>query len=291
MALKDLLVTSAHRSGGSFETRSDRENIVARFANHLKNELNIQIRTIEQIKVKYIETYIAHRLKEGISQRSLQNEMSALRVTLTNSGREQFVKQDRLSNKVLGLSGASREGTKTAITDEKYQSVLENAMKRDEGVAAGIRLAYELGLRSEESVQAAKSVNTWAKQLNEGKYSIRVIFGTKGGRPRDVTILPENRAAIIASVNFARSIAEKQNGCLIDKPDLKSALNKFHNEARVLGLTGKNSLHSLRYAYACRQLHSYESQGFSKEEALAAVSCDLGHGDGRGWYVEHVYTK
>lgn len=292
MSLKHELVTLAHRADGSFKTVSDRKVMVSRFADHLKNVLNVQIRTPNQIKIKYIEAYVEHRLiNEGVSQRTMQNEMAAIRCVLIESGREQFVNQDRLSNEKLGLSGASRLGTKTAITDEKYKAVLENAMARDEGVAAGLRLAHDLGLRSEELVQSAKSLVTWAKNLSTGKNSIRVIFGTKGGRPRDVTILPESRQTIINTVSFALGIAQKQGGLLIDKPDLKSALNRFHNQARSLGLTGKNSPHSLRYAFACDQLRKYELHGYSREEALAAASCDLGHGDGRGWYVEHVYTK
>jgi integrase len=251
----------------------------------------IEIRTPAQIKVKHIEAYVAHRLEEGLSLRSLQNEMAAIRSVLIESGREQFVNQDRLSNKNLGLSGASRQGTKTAITNEKYTTVLAAAMERDEGVAAGIQLARELGLRAEEAVQATKSLPTWAKHLNQGKSTIRVIFGTKGGRPRDVTIFPENRNAVVSAVNFALEISNKQNGNLINKPNLKKAMDRFHNESRTLGLKGKESPHSLRYAFAQDQLARYELHDYSRKEALAAVSCDLGHGDGRGWYIEHVYTK
>lgn len=172
-----------------------------------------------------------------------------------------------------------------------FTTLLAAAMERDEGFAASAQLAREVGLRSEEAVQAAKSLPTWAKHLNQGKSTIRVIFGTKGGRPRDVTIFPENRNAVVAAVNFALKIASKQNGNLINKPDLKTAMDKFHNEARALGLKGKESPHSLRYAFAQDQLARYESHGYSRKEALAAVSCDLGHGDGRGWYIKHVYTK
>ncbi len=35
----------------------------------------------------------------------------------------------------------------------------------------------------------------------------------------------------------------------------------------------------------------YLADGFSRQEARALVSMDLGHGDGRGRYVERVYTR
>ncbi|CAM3375846.1 hypothetical protein XNC1_3480 [Xenorhabdus nematophila ATCC 19061] len=35
----------------------------------------------------------------------------------------------------------------------------------------------------------------------------------------------------------------------------------------------------------------YKTQGFSEREALAQVSMDLGHGDGRGRYIRQVYYQ
>jgi hypothetical protein len=49
--------------------------------------------------------------------------------------------------------------------------------------------------------------------------------------------------------------------------------------------------HSARYAFAQRQLAGYLLAGHSKREARILVSHDLGHGDGRGRWVESVYTK
>ena len=49
--------------------------------------------------------------------------------------------------------------------------------------------------------------------------------------------------------------------------------------------------HSLRYAFARDQLAGYQAQGYSLDEARALTSMDLGHGDGRGRYVERVYSR
>ena len=38
-------------------------------------------------------------------------------------------------------------------------------------------------------------------------------------------------------------------------------------------------------------LDLYQAEGFSKEEAAARTSTDLGHGDGRGRYVREVYGR
>jgi hypothetical protein len=48
------------------------------------------------------------------------------------------------------LSGASRSGTKRAITPEHYRHMLETARAKDPGLA--LELARLMGLRSQESV-------------------------------------------------------------------------------------------------------------------------------------------
>ncbi|WP_228283276.1 integrase domain-containing protein, partial [Klebsiella pneumoniae] len=65
----------------------------------------------------------------------------------------------------------------------------------------------------------------------------------------------------------------------------------YRNIVKDAGLTGKISPHSLRYAYSREATEYHMQRGFSKKEAEALVSMDLGHGDGRGHYVARVYNK
>jgi hypothetical protein len=271
MGLKDELIKLARTVGGSFKTRSDRETIVARVADHLRNDLNIQIKQVDQIKIQHIEKYVEYRLNEGISKRSMQNEMAAIRAVLREDGRDQILKQDRLTNRALGLSGASREGAKSAIPADLFQKVISEALRLDKGVAAALLLCKQLGLRSEEGVQSYKSLQT--------------------GRERDVSILPESRNEILTAIKFAVKVAELQGGYLIQKSNLKEAMYRFHNQSRRLGLVGKHSPHSLRYAFARRQFSQYKAMGFTDKESLSLVSQDLGHGDNRGRYIKYVYLK
>ncbi len=103
----------AKKAGGSFKTVNDRIHITKRFSEHLR-ALNIQIQRVEQIKVRHIECYIEERLELDIGLRTLQNEMAALRAVLRQAGRRQVVEHPRLTNKALGVSGASRNGTRRA---------------------------------------------------------------------------------------------------------------------------------------------------------------------------------
>ncbi|MFP1796148.1 integrase domain-containing protein [Lonsdalea quercina] len=280
--------TLARQAGGSHKTVHDRLKIAERLASHLLS-LNIQVRTVQHLKAKHIECYIAGRLEQGITLRTLHNEMAAVRVILRTAGRAKLADAERLSNKTLGLSGASRDGTRKAITPERYRAALATLQQKDVGLALTLQLARMMGLRSQEAVQCSQSLKTWAAALERGDEQLTVVFGTKGGRPRQTRVL--DRESLTQTVDQALAVAATRNARLIDKPDLKSAINRWRSQTALAGLKGQYSPHSLRYAWAQDAMRYYRQQGFSNREAYALVSMDLGHGDGRGRYVEQVYGK
>ena len=210
----------ARRAAGSYKTVHDRLKMAERIGRHLLS-LNIQVRSVQHLKAKHIESYIVYRLTQGISLRTLHNEMAAVRVILREAGRETLAGSERISNKALGLGGASRSGTRAAITPEHYQVVLTTLRQKDAGVAVTLQLARLMGLRSQEAVQCSQSLSYWASAsasaLARGDERLPVVYGTKGGRPRQTTVL--NREAVTQVVREALAIAATRNGRLIDKPD------------------------------------------------------------------------
>lgn len=288
--LNKNLKTLARQAGGSFKTVADRMKIADRFAERLL-KLNVQIRDIKNIKTGHIELYMKSRLSEEISRRTLQNEMSAIRALLRVAGKTFMANpaHEKLNNQALGISETSRDGTKVAIPDNYFRQVLTSVEKKDEGVACALRLSRLLGLRTEETVQSAKSLRTWQKALSNGDEKIHVVFGTKGGRPRDTTVLDSE--ATLSAINAALKYIKENNGKLIDKPSLHTAIERYRNVVREAGLTGKYAPHSLRYAYSVDVMNFYMQKGFTKDEAQALTSMDLGHGDGRGHYVARIYNK
>lgn len=288
--LSKQLVTLARQGGGSFKTVSDRSRIASRLSQRLAN-LNIQVRDIRHIKTSHIEKYIQSRQSENISSRTLQNEMSAIRSILHTAGRIKLADphHEQLSNKSLGIAGAIRDGTKSPISDENLNMVIRYATKKDEGVALAVQLARHLGLRTEETIQSVKSLKTWQRSLLNDNDRIRIVFGTKGGRPRDTTVIHQEK--VISILNKAIAFCEKNNGKLIDKPNLHSAIDRYRNIIREAGMKGDDAPHSLRYAYSQDAKLFYKQKGFTEKEIFAQVSVDLGHGDGRGRYVKQVYFK
>ncbi|EKN3608789.1 integrase domain-containing protein [Yersinia enterocolitica] len=235
--------------------------------------------------------YINSRLAENISKRTLQNEMAAIRAVLRLAGKTFMANpiHEKLSNDALGISGASRDGTKVAIPADIYESILDKVREVDKGAAAAMELSRLLGLRTEEAIQSVKSLKTWQKAILNQQEKIRVVFGTKGGRPRDTTII--NRDALAKVVNDAIKIAANNNGKLMDKMGIHLAIERYRNIVREAGLISQYAPHSLRYAYSRDALVYHRNKGFSQKEAEALVSMDLGHGDGRGHYVARIYNK
>ncbi|EBB2055414.1 DNA-binding protein [Salmonella enterica] len=288
--LDKQLVTLARQGQGSFKTVADRSRIAERFSERLA-KLNIQIRDAKHIKTVHIQRYIQSRQAEKISNRTLQNEMAAVRSIMSVAGRNKLAnpQHELLSNKALGISGASRDGTKKAIPDDTLREVINYAMKKDEGVALAVQLARYIGLRTEETVQSAKSLKTWQQSLLSGNERVRVVFGTKGGRPRETTVF--DREKVLTLLNKAIVYCDDNNGKLINKPTLHTAIERYRNILRDAGMTGENAPHSLRYAYAKDAVNFHVNNGMSRNEAEALVSMDLGHGDGRGRYIKQVYFK
>lgn len=288
--LSKQLVTLARQGRGSFKTVADRSRIADRFSERLA-KLNIQIRDVTHIKTTHIEKYIHSRQAENISLRTLQNEMAAVRSIMSVAGRNKLAdpNHEKLSNQALGISGANRNGTKAPISDEKLTAIINHIFKNDVGVSLGVQLSRYLGLRTEETVQSAKSLKTWRQALINGDDRVRVIFGTKGGHSRDTTVF--NREKVLAVLNAAIKYCDDHNGKLIDKPSLHTAIDRYRNVVREAGMTGKDAPHSLRYAYSRDAVKHHVNTGMSREEAEALVSMDLGHGDGRGRYIKKVYLK
>ncbi|CAH6141720.1 Tyrosine recombinase XerC [Citrobacter koseri] len=211
----------ARQAGGSHKTVHDRIAMAERFCERLA-EQNIQIRYVHHLKARHIEAYIQMRLAQNIQKRTLHNEMAAVRKILTQAGRKKLAQSERISNKSLGLAGASRNGTRQAITPEHYQQVVDTARQKDAGLAAALELSRLMGLRSQEAVRCSHSLAVWRQALERGDTRLTVVFGTKGGRPRDTII--QDTIAVRQALDNAIDIAAQRNGRLIDAGNLKQAM-------------------------------------------------------------------
>lgn len=222
-------------AGGSFKTVHDRLRIAGRLSQHL-HKLNIQIQDLQYLKSSHIESYVMARREAGITPRTLQNEMAALRTILAQSGHQKFAQSERISNKALGLGNASRAGTHLPLTSERWLSALSAFHEKDEGLALTLELARAMGLRSQEAVQCCQSLKTWAAALERGENRLQVVFGTKGSRSRQTVVLEPERLRSI--LNQAIPLMTQRGGRLLNKPDLRAAMNYWRASAVRAGGDG-----------------------------------------------------
>jgi hypothetical protein len=126
--------------------------------------------------------------------------------------------------------------------------------------------------------------------LGRGATHITIRDGTKGGKLRDSYIPPDYRQPLREALLAAKAILAERR-YLIDAPTGAAATRLVHRHYQRLGLVGGNSSHSLRAAFAVHSYKHYVSQGLSARAALANLSNDMGHGDGRGRWVYNNYVR
>jgi integrase len=276
------------RAGGAHLTREARGRTLDRLQDRLSEAGYSNLVSVDQLAVRHIEAYLESRIEDGVSVRTLQNELSHIRAVM-NPDR---AAAPQMTNKALGISGGSRIGSKTAVTADELRSWADHA--RDfgrEGIASALEVSRELGLRSQEIIRADnEQLRTWAREASE-RGRVTVIHGTKGGRVRDTTVVDPART--VAVLERAAAVAEVQGGYLITRADgapaksLKSAttIYRSYNDRHDV------DAHRCRYAYAREVYQHHRDQGHSHQEACSRTSVDLGHGDGRGRYINSVYLR
>ena len=247
------------------------------------------------ITPKQLRIFLEDRAQK-ISARSVQNEASHLRRAIEGTGRDIGDVRDpknAWSSARLSVPEGSRIGGKAAASLELYASKRE---KMPSDVGSGVGLVEALGLRLKEMIESGNSLSAWARELSKPESKergcfLKVVDGTKGGRPRFVFIPPE-RISKVEAANLAASTSAEKNGCfIVQGENLKSAMARYSNCLYSLDLRGDDSGHGLRRAFAQAQYEYYRNSGLSEKVALMRLSQDLGHGDGRGRWVFNNYLS
>lgn len=280
--------TATRKSGGSTLTKGGRSSALEKFFREMSRVLNVQVTSFEKLKASQVKTYVNHLKASGAKDRSIQNQLSHLRQGLKSVGREHYADGALMSTKEMGVAGASRDGTHRPLTKLQCRAVLAAARACNPGAASCMTLQREFGLRSREAIQSVPSLKTWLKALKTGLPS-QVLHGTKGGRPRWLAVIDKSRA--IEAVETAIQVAKAQGEKLIISKSLRGAVRAYGRSCEKVGLKGQYASHCLRCTYALDRFEMYMALHGDRREALAAVSVDLGHGDGRGTYVAQVYLK
>ena len=282
-----------YQLGGAHLTRQARDATFNTFARTMR-ELGYGIRAACQIGGKHLQAYVQQRTSQGVSTRTLANEVSHLRAVLVQINKQGLARNSAYSNQALGIGRGSRIGTKQPLSNASIHAFQERMIELGRpGAGAILELQRALGLREMEAIRAgqAETLARWQRELQE-RGSLRVIEGTKGGRPREVHPADLDRAQ--AAVQCAQAVLEATGQqFLVTCADgavttgLRQTLGVYRNLCHRAGIQS----HGARYAFARERVEAYRDQGYSERDARAATSLDLGHGDGRGRYIASVYVR
>lgn len=250
--------------------------------------VGIKIDNFHKVKPDHVLKYFEIKKTDGTySDRTLANKASYLRTVFNAIAQSKTLKQATdLSNADLGLEKASRAGTHEVMPREQFDAA---HAALPVGPYEAMSLQRLLGLRAMEAVRCVQSLPQWERQLERG-LPVSVRFGTKGGRPRETH--PVHREAALAAVRAARAVVKRQEGHLITGGnELRSAVRAYQRALFNVGFKGSQSSHSARYEYARARYEMLRAEGLEPRAAVAVVSMDLGHGDGRTDYVRQVYLQ
>lgn len=278
------------KKGGSTLTKMGRATILKHFVETLTKRLNIQLKNFKHLKPEQIKSYINHcKNVDGVGNRTLQNRMAYIRTALRESGCTQIADSKSLSNKTLGIDGTNRDGThRLPDLNEAINRI--NVLPNAERIIANLQLV--MGLRAREAIQCARSLPVWEREIKQGR-PLTIVHGTKGGKNRSVLVDPAQEDNIKKAISEAQMHLKVTGQSEIHpSKTLEGAARSYQRAMAAVGFSGTESSHSLRYAFAQRQFKFHLNEtGGDRKEALARLSHDLGHGDGRGRYVNQVYLK
>jgi site-specific recombinase XerD len=282
-----------YQLGGAHLTQEARRATFSTFAQAMR-EKGYGIQTAEQIGGRHLQVFVECRVAQGVSGRTIANEMSHVRAVLIHCGKQGLARNPAYGNKALGIERASRIGTKQALSDAAIQAFQKQMDRLDRSSIGNVlELQRAFGLREAEAIRGGtpETLARWHRELQERR-SVRIIEGTKGGHARHVHPADLNRARI-AIERAQATLAGSSQRYLVSRADgaaatgLRQALGIYRNLCHRAGIQS----HAARYAFAQERMQAYRNDGLSEREARAATSLDLGHGDGRGRFIASVYAR
>lgn len=294
VAIHTVSVANSNK-GGSRATRKSRTASGCEFVSFCVQS-GYAVNDIGKINAVWLGAWIAHLKSRHLSTATINNKVASVRALAAARGQD-MKKTGLKDSAALGLDKRCRRGTKEPINDDKFSDVIQKAMALGEiGFAHMIRLERLLGLRGLEALMSTHALQTYAKQaqavLGQRYDEIHISDGTKGGRPRHVSVISKYAQETFSAILEALVFAQKNDGFLIQgKPGtgLLGARRRYHRIATAVGLVGAFAPHSLRYRYCVDKLTELRDSGVPRSEALALTSQWLGHSGSRGRYISMVY--
>lgn len=286
-----------HTRANSFGTRARYESSCRNFIGFL--DVKFKMKNLRNLQDKHVVAYIQQRQAEGISPKTLKNDLGAIRYMhdmIPN------VKHELSDNKgltktfsiVLAKTPAvkgNRAWTECEYEDMQHlvRGVAENGGRGSE-TAANVRdvmqLAKTMGLRVTEAVAMSRSQVEQA--LRSGIYQVK--NEAKNGKWREVPLSTQGQQVMERRIQDV-----PRGGRLFIRPgeQTHAAVNRVEKfmqnnrqqfetaEGRKIrtyeGNANALTYHGLRYNYVQDRVQQELGKGFTKEQAASIVTKEVGH--------------
>ena len=230
----------------SHATIADRSEFFSRMIRQL-HDLGYALTDVRHLKPKHIEALMRLWEQQGLSASTLQKRFSYLTLLCGWIGKASMLRPGASylddPTRYQRIITADHDHSWTAAGVDPEAKIAEMASD-DPAVARVLRLQHAFGLR----IQEASLLNPARDTVNATQ--LRVVAGTKGGRPRVVPIETDEQRAVLAEAQ--EYVQQTRRSMIPPAYDLKQWLTHCYHVLARHGVTRKDGLvsHGLRHQYA-----------------------------------------
>lgn len=291
-------------------TRDKYADVLMKSLDDLKAE-RAMVRNLGELGKPHVLRLIGAWIRDNQSAGTIQNKVSILRRYFTFVGRENLIPRGPQLNEWLEANGLTPPDPRSIVArtskawdqnDVDVFDVLKKVASDCPVTAMQLEMQVAFGLRVRESIQIIPGVADRGTVLS-------VVWGTKGGRPREVSFDPEEvlsgwqrdvleRAKVMASQNRKGTLSIQGKSLAQSKAHFYYVVRKCGISRDGLGVTA----HGLRHQFAARRYQQLTGFGApvtanapkmsaavlqAEREALGGVSLVMGHFRSN---ITHSYT-
>ena len=253
-----------------------------------------RLKKVANIGEKHMLAYVEHRHAQGVAEKTIKEDLSAIRFFHRFSGS----KTKLPDNREFGITKTATDGKDRTWTDKEYNQMMEEAERLGRhDVVLSLRIARLAGLRIHECIRL--TFGQLQNGLENGEFNVT----GKGGLVRSVPVT-ESLKAVFIEILDGRSSNREDKIFLVKEGEAHKAIKrvqKFLYRHRKKFTARNVTAHGLRHVFAARQYEreldrAWEAGFRGKKlvrEAKLRVAKLLGHGrpEVTDIYIKHTKVK
>ncbi len=264
------------------ENREDSHGMQRQRSNHLKEacriiETKFGLQKLANLGAKHVAAVVAAWKEAHAGKRVLENKLADLRWMVRKLGKQNLMPR---SNKDLGIEPGARHTRAGKVVSAETWQAIQNAVQHPV-VLAQLQLARCFGMRFEETA-------LFRPHKDADAHCVRIVRGTKGGKPRFVVIRNQQQRDALAA---ARAVTTPGRGLIpATERTFKAWSDKVYAMLRSIGVgrATDTTFHDLRRSFAAERMREImATRRCTWEEAARVVARELGHHRTEviDWYV------